>query len=200
MSLLYLVEGGHDKEVLCPQLEVVIKRVTGQERWRTFLQAGFRRAQEFGQAWAAMTGEATIFTFLEEEPSGPLAVTGADLDARFLGALAGQSQPASHPGPLVARVRAPGGVEEGTLVAGTWGDLSSDLHKLFRCFAQARCAAMARARGWEGDADGLLGKVMGDTRRATSVTVVKAKAMRLLERLAHPVSYTHLTLPTKRIV
>ena len=65
MSLLYLVEGGHDKEVLCPQLEEVIKRVTRQERWRAFLQAGFWTAQEFGQAWAAMTGEATIFTFLE---------------------------------------------------------------------------------------------------------------------------------------
>ena len=176
MSLLYLVEGGHDKEVLCPQLEEVIKRVTRQERWRAFLQAGFWTAREFGQAWAAMTGEATIFTFLEEEPTGPLAVTGADLDARFLGALAGQSQPASHPGPLVSRFRALGSVEEGKLVAGPWGDLSSDFHKLFRCFAQARCAAMARARGWEGDDDGLLGKVMGDTKRATSVTVVEAKA------------------------
>ena len=52
---------------------------------------------------------------------------------------------------------------------------------------------MARARGWEGDADGLLGNVMGDTRRATSVTVVKAKAMCLLERLAHlgPVLMCH---------
>ena len=158
-------------------MEEVIKRVTRQERWRAFLQAGFWTAQEFGQAWAAMTGEATtIFTFLEEETSGPLAVTGADLDARFLGALAGQSQLASHPGPLVSRFRALDSVEEGKLVAGPWGDLSSDFHKLFRCFAQARCAAMARARGWEGDDDGLLGKVMGDTKRATSVTVVEAKA------------------------
>ena len=98
-----------------------------------------------------------------------------DLDARFLGAPAGP-----HPGPLV---RALGGLDEGKLVAGPWGDLSSDLHIMLRCFAQARCAAMARARGWEGDADGLLGKVMGDTRRATSVTVVRAQAMCLLERL-----------------
>ena len=92
--------------------------MTRQERWRAFLQAGFWTAQEFGQAWAAMTGEATtIFTFLEEETSGPLAVTGADLDATFLGALAGQSQLASHPGPLVSRFRALGSVEEGKLVA-----------------------------------------------------------------------------------
>ena len=77
---------------------------------------------------------------------------------------------------MVSRFRALGGVEEGKLVAGPWGDLSSDFHKLFRCFAQARCAAMARARGWEGEAVGLLGNVMGDTRRATSVTVVKTRA------------------------
>ena len=100
-----------------------------------------------------------------------------DLDARFLGAPAGP-----HPGPLVTAL---GGLDEGKLVAGPWGDLSSDLQNLLRCFAQSRCAAMARARGWEGDADGLLGKVMGDTRRATSVTVVRAQAMCLLERLAH---------------
>ena len=43
---------------------------------------------------------------------------------------------------------------------------------------------MARARGWEGDDDGLLGKVMGDTRRTTSVAVVRGQAMCLLERLA----------------
>ena len=44
---------------------------------------------------------------------------------------------------------------------------------------------MGRARGWEGDADGLLSKVMGDTRRATSVAVVRAQAICLMERLAH---------------
>ena len=44
-----------------------------------------------------------------------------DLDARFLGAPAGP-----HPGPLV---RALGGLDEGKLVAGPWGDLSSDLQK-----------------------------------------------------------------------
>ena len=79
-----------------------------------------------------------------------------DLDARFLGAPAGP-----HPGPLV---RALGGLDEGKLVAGPWGDLSSDLQNLLRCFAQSRCATMARARGWEGDDDGLLGKVMGDNK------------------------------------
>ena len=43
---------------------------------------------------------------------------------------------------------------------------------------------MARASSWEGDDDGLLGKVMGDTRRTTSVAVVRGQAMCLLERLA----------------
>ena len=99
-----------------------------------------------------------------------------DLDARFLGAPAGP-----HPGPLV---RALGGLDEGKLVAGPWGDLSSDRQNLLRCFAQSRCAAMARARGWEGDNDGLLGKVMGDTRRITSVAVIRGQAMCLLEILA----------------
>ena len=71
------------------------------------------------------------------------------------------------------------------MVAGPWGDLSSDLHNLLRCFAEARCARLGRARGWEGDVDGLLGKVMGDTRRATSVAVVRAQAICLMERLVH---------------
>ena len=75
-----------------------------------------------------MTGEATIFTFLEEEPSCHLAVTGADLDVRFLGAPAGQSRSAPHNGPLVSRFRALGGVEQGKLVAGPWGDLTSGFH------------------------------------------------------------------------
>ena len=52
------------------QLEEAIGRMTKQERWRTFLQAGFRTAQALGQAWAAMTGEATIF--LRRSPLAPL--------------------------------------------------------------------------------------------------------------------------------
>ena len=44
---------------------------------------------------------------------------------------------------------------------------------------------MGRARGWEGDPEGLLGKVMGEVRRSMSVTVVRAQAVCLLERLAH---------------
>ena len=79
MSLPFLAEGDHDEEVLCPQLEEVIGRVTGRERWGAFLRAGSRTAQEFNQAWTALTNEANnIFTYLEEEPSGSLAVTAAE--------------------------------------------------------------------------------------------------------------------------
>ena len=38
-------------------------------------------------------------------------------------------------------------------------------------FAESRVAALGRARGWEA---GELGKVMGDTRRALSVTIVRS--------------------------
>ena len=61
-------------------------------------------------------------------------------------------------------------------MAGPWGDLSSDLHNLLRCFAEARCARISRARAWVGDVDGLLGKVMGHTRRATGIAAVRAQA------------------------
>ena len=108
-----------------------------------------------------------------------------DLDVRFLGAAparAGHRDP--PPGPLLSRFRALGGLEQGKLVAGPWGDLSPDFHNLLRKFAEARCAAMARASGWEGDSDAFLGKLMGDTRRATSTVVVRSQAMCLLERIS----------------
>ena len=80
------------------------------------------------------------------------------------------------PGPLVTRFRHLGGLEDGELVAGPWGDLSPDLHKLLLCFAESRVAAMSRAQGWEAG-PGQLGKVMGEIRRALSVTVVRANAL-----------------------
>ena len=87
------------------------------------------------------------------------------------------------PGPLVARFRDLGGLEDGQLVAGPWGDLSPDLHKLLLVFAESRVAAMSRAQGWEAG-PGQLGKVMGEIRRALSVTVVRANALCLMERLS----------------
>ena len=107
-----------------------------------------------------------------------------DYDVRFHGATqrrAGQLEPA--PGPLVARFRDLGGLEDGQLVAGPWGDLSPDLHKLLLVFAESQVAAMSRAQGWEAG-PGQLGKVMGEVRRALSVTVVRANALCLMERLS----------------
>ena len=50
--------------------------------------------------------------------------------------------------------------------------------------AEARCAAISRARDWEAGPS-LLGKLMGEVRRATSVHVVRSQASCLLERLSH---------------
>ena len=108
-----------------------------------------------------------------------------DLDVRFLGASpVRRGQPEPPAGPLLSRFRNLGGLEEGKLVVGPWGDMSSDFHQLLRIFAETRCARMGRAAGWEGDAEGMLGKVMGEIRRAFSVVVVRSQAMCLLERLA----------------
>ena len=43
---------------------------------------------------------------------------------------------------------------------------------------------MSRAQGWEAG-PGMLGKVMGEIRRAVSVEVVRGQALCLLDRLAH---------------
>ena len=105
-------------------------------------------------------------------------------DQRFHGAQPRRvGEPEPPPGPLVARFRGLGGLEHGQLVAGPWGDLSPHLHQLLLTFAEARVAAMSRAQGWEAG-PGQLGKVTGDIRRALSVTVVRANALCLLDRLA----------------
>ena len=105
-------------------------------------------------------------------------------DVRFHGAqprVQGEQEP--PPGPLVARFRGLGGLEEGQLVVGPWGDLSPQLHQLLLIFAESRMAALSRAQGWEAS-DGQLGKVVGKIRRSMSVTAVRANAMCLLERLS----------------
>ena len=56
MSLPFLAEGDHDEEVLCPQLEEVIGRVTGQERWRAFrdrqaFELAHHRRERVGRAF-----------------------------------------------------------------------------------------------------------------------------------------------------
>ena len=106
-------------------------------------------------------------------------------DVRFHGAAPlVRGQPEPPPGPLLTRFRSYGGLCQGKLVAGPWGDLSPDFHQLLKVFAESRVAAMARASGWEAG-PGALGKVMGELRRGFSVAVVRGHALCLLERLAH---------------
>ena len=86
-----------------------------------------------------------------------------DFDVRFHGARprrAGEPEPV--PGPLLARFRGLGGLEEGELVAGPWGDISPHFHQLILSFAESRVAALSRSQGWEAG-PGQLGKVVGDT-------------------------------------
>ena len=107
-----------------------------------------------------------------------------DYDVRFHGAepqVQGQPEPA--PGPLVTRFRNYGGLSEGQLVAGPWGDISPHLHQLLKLFAESRVAAMGRAQGQE-PGPGLLGKIMGEIRRGFSVAVVRSQGLCLLERLS----------------
>ena len=62
------------------------------------------------------------------------------------------------------------------------GETSPQIFTSFS-FAESRVAAMSRAQGWEAG-PGQLGKVMGEVRRALSITVVRANTLCLLERLS----------------
>ena len=102
-------------------------------------------------------------------------------DVRFHGTTARvRGQPEPPPGPLVQRLRRYGRLQ--CLVAGPYGDLSDDFHELLLLFAETKAAKRARARGWESEGD--LGQIMGEVRRAVSVSVVRAHSLCLLERLA----------------
>ena len=86
-------------------------------------------------------------------------------------------------GPLLSRFSL-GGLEEGKVAASPWGNLSFDFHQLLRTFAETRCANMGRAAGWEGEAEGMLGKVISEVRRAFSGVVLRSQAVCILEGLA----------------
>ena len=63
------------EEGICVQLEEVVGRVEGGNRWETFLTAGSRTAQEFQQAWDSIRLEAqTCSNYLGKELEGVLAV------------------------------------------------------------------------------------------------------------------------------
>ena len=104
-----------------------------------------------------------------------------DYDVNFHGATQHQhGQPEPAPRPLLQRFRGYGGLCQGQLEAGQWGDLSPHLHSLLRTFAEARVLSLSRARGWE-MGSGELGMVMGEVKRSMSVTVVRSQALCLLE-------------------
>ena len=112
-----------------------------------------------------------------------------DYDVRFHGAEERpdgrrRGQQEVQPGPLVSRLRGYGTLCQGQLVAGPWGDLSPHLHSLLKLCAEQRVAGIGRAEGREAG-PGVLGRVTGEIRRGFSVTVVRAAAMCLFERLAH---------------
>ena len=66
--------GQEGERGLCPQLEEVVGRVEGEQRWDTFLAAGSRTAREFQQCWESLTHEARdISVALGEEQEGVLA-------------------------------------------------------------------------------------------------------------------------------
>ena len=92
-----------------------------------------------------------------------------------------RGQPAPAPGHLVARFR-----DFGACVRGSWWLVPGaiHLHQLLKVCAKSWVAAMGRAQGYEAGPN-MLGKVMGEVRRAMSVTVVRAQALCLRERLAH---------------
>ena len=93
-----------------------------------------------------------------------------------------RGQPEPSPGPLVRRLRS---FPMKALIAGPWADLSKDFHKLLGVFAKARAESEARSRGRGGGASsGLLGKAMGEVRRAMSIQVVRSQSLCLLERLS----------------
>ena len=105
-------------------------------------------------------------------------------DVRFHGAqplVQGQPEPAQ--GPLLARFRNLGGLNEGQLVAGPCGDLSPHFHQLFKLFAESQVATMGRAQEREAG-EGMLGKVMGEIRRSISVAVVRSQAVCLMDRVS----------------
>ena len=68
------------------------------------------------------------------------------------------------------------------LVAGPWGDLSEDFHILLGIFAKGK--AEAEARRGNGPSSGILGKCMGEIRRAIYIQMVRRPSLYLLKRIA----------------
>jgi len=129
------------------------------------------------------TRRASRLTYEYEETLRGFDVRFHDAQPRLRREVGQPPPPEPLAGPLLSRFRGCGGLSQGQLVAGPWGDLSPHFHSMLKMFAEERVAATGRASGVE-QGPGQLGLVTGEIRRAFSATVVRSQQVCLLERLA----------------
>ena len=136
------LEWGRARQGKVPDLKLMLDTPEGPEQSLAelkFVSAG-KTWYPRGQAGKGTDRRAALI-------QGQYESTLRAYDVRFHGAepwRRGQAEP--PPGPLLRRLRGYGTMA--ALVADPWGDLSEDLHRLLRVFAEARVANRARAEGW----------------------------------------------------
>ena len=96
------------------------------------------------------------------------------LDERYRGAAPGET------GALVARLQGYGDLM--CLVAGAWGDCSTDLHNLVQTCAESRVEHLCRSTG-RPELEGQLSVIIGQYRRLLSSCIVRAQAQCLISRV-----------------
>ena len=96
------------------------------------------------------------------------------LDQRYRGTAAGET------GALVARLQGYGDLM--CLVAGAWGDCSTDLHSLVQICAESRVEHLCRSTG-RPELEGQLSVITGQYRRLLSSCIVRAQAQCLISRV-----------------
>ena len=108
-----------------------------------------------------------------------------------------QGEPEPPQGPLVRRLQSYRELMH--LVAGPWGDLSEDFHKLLGLFAESRAAKQVRANGSQ-VTYGMLRKLTWEVRRSFSLEIVRLHAKCLLERLQLMAPQAKVAVETRRMV
>ena len=98
----------------------------------------------------------------------------ARLDERYRGTAPGET------GALVARLQGYGDLM--CLVAGAWGDCSTDLHNLVQTCAESRVEHLCRSTG-RPELEGQLSVIIGQYRRLLSSCIVRAQAQCLISRV-----------------